>query len=147
MGVLLVISVVFVIKKPKIQLKTVIEASKTIKIGENVLNVEMADTNTKRVQGLSGKVGLRENEGMLFVFDTEGYYGIWMKDMNFPIDIAWLDKNKKIIYIKNAVGPETYPKVFYAFETDAPVLNLYVLETSAGFLAENNIKIGDFVAF
>jgi len=90
---------------------------------------------------------LAENEGMLFIFENEGYFGIWMKDMNFPIDIAWLDKDKKIISIEKNVDPETYPKVFYAQKNDLPILSLYVLETSAGFLGKNNIQIGDFVDF
>lgn len=115
---------------------------KTLKIGEITLNIEIADTATKRERGLSGKTGLGESEGLLFVFEKEGYYGFWMKDMNFPIDIAWLDKNKKIIHIEKAVDPKTYPKTF---NPSSP--SLYVLETSAGFFARNNVKIGDLVAF
>ena len=124
---------------------------KTLKIGEATLNIEVVDTNAKRTEGLSGKearqndpigLGLGENEGMLFVFDTEGYYGFWMKDMKFPIDMAWFDKDKKIIHIENALSPETYPKVF-----SPSASSLYVLEVQAGFLGKNNIKIGDLVAF
>ena len=78
--------------------ESVQNAQKILKINQINLNIEISDTKAKREQGLSGKEGLAENEGMLFVFEKEGYYGFWMKDMNFPIDIAWLDKNKKIIY-------------------------------------------------
>jgi uncharacterized protein len=123
------------------------KAIKTVKIGEITLNIIVADTEAKRVQGLSGRDGLEENEGLLFVFETEGYYGFWMKDMKFPIDIAWLDKDRKIIYIEKNVSPETYPKVFYAFKADAPILNLYVLETKANFFEKSKIKIGDVAQF
>jgi len=122
-------------------------AQKTLKIGEIMLNIEMADTDATRAQGLSGKDGLAESEGMLFVFENSGYYGIWMKDMNFPIDIAWLDKDKKITYIEKNVGPETYPKVFFASKNNIPILNLYVLETKAGFFENYKIEIGDTVEF
>jgi len=118
------------------------KSPKTLKMGEITLNIEMADTEAKRVRGLSGREGLAENEGMLFVFEKEGYYGFWMKDMKFAIDMAWLDKDKKIIYIEKNVSPSTYPKVF-----NSPFPSLYVLETSAEFLSKNNIKNGDFVAF
>ena len=114
----------------------------SLRIGGTTLNIKVADDDTERIQGLSGRESLEENEGLLFVFDKQGYYGIWMKDMNFPIDIVWLDQNKKIIHIESAVGPETYPKIF-----NPPNLSLYVLETPSGFLAKNNIKIGDLVAF
>lgn len=118
------------------------EAIKTVKIGGVILNVEVADTSTERIKGLSGKEELSEDEGMLFVFDKEGYYGIWMKEMNFPIDIVWLDKNKKIIHVENAASPETYPK---AFTSSSPAL--YVLETSANFFKSHKIKIGDIAEF
>lgn len=115
---------------------------KTLEIGGTILNIGVADTDIKRELGLSGKEGLKDDEGLLFVFDTEGYYGFWMKDMNFPIDIAWLDKNKQIIYIESNVSPTTYPKVF---SPSAP--SLYVLETKANFFENNKIKIGDVAEF
>lgn len=113
-----------------------------LKVGEISLNIEVADTDAERTQGLSGREGLEEGSGLLFVFEREGYYGFWMKDMNFPIDIAWIDKNKKVTHIEAGVSPETYPKIF-----NPEIKNLYVLELPAGFLVKNNIQIGDFVDF
>lgn len=127
--------------------KSTEKTQKILKIGDNILNIEVADTAETRERGLSGRADLAEGEGLLFVFDTDGYYGFWMKDMNFPIDIAWLDSDKKIIYIEKNISPETYPKVFYAQKDKSPILSLYVLELPAGFLVRNNIQIGDSVAF
>jgi len=115
---------------------------KTLKIGGETLNITVADTEMERSRGLSGKGSLKAGEGMLFVFEKEGYYGFWMKDMKFPIDMAWLNKNKEIIYIKNNVLPATYPNVF---SPSAPAL--YVLETEANFFASHKIKIGDVAEF
>lgn len=119
-----------------------IEIPKTLKIGGVTLNIEVADTNIKRELGLSGREGLQENEGLLFIFDKEGSYGFWMKDMSFAIDIAWLDKNKKIIYIKSDVSLATYPEVF---SPTAPAL--YVLEVNSRFFENHQIKIGDLAEF
>jgi uncharacterized protein len=118
------------------------EAVKSLKIGGVVLNIEVASTDAERQQGLSGRDGLGGNEGMLFIFEKRGYYGFWMKDMKFAIDMAWLDKNKKIIFIRNNVSPDTYPKSFGPSEP-----SLYVLETNAGFFESNKIKIGDIAEF
>lgn len=115
---------------------------KQIKIGETVINVEVADTDEERVQGLSGREKLEEETGLLFVFEKEGNYGIWMKDMKFAIDIVWLDQNKKIVHIEEKVLPDSFPKVF-----NSSLPSLFVLETNVGFLRKNNIKIGDLVAF
>ena len=119
----------------------------TIKINDIFLNVEIADTDKERIKGLSGRKNLEENKGLLFVFDTEGYHGIWMKEMNFNIDIAWLDKNKKIIHIEKNVSPNTYPKVFYSFDKDKPTLDLYVLETNANFFEKADIEVEDLAEF
>jgi len=128
--------------KDEESVKPVLPILKTVKIGEVVLDIEVADTETERIKGLSEKEILEENEGLLFVFDKGGYYGIWMKEMNFPIDIAWFDENKKITHIENAVSPETYPKVFNSFTP-----SLYILETNANFFVNHKIKIGDVAEF
>lgn len=116
--------------------------TKTFKIGGAILNVGIADTEAKQQQGLSGKLGLPPNEGLLFVFDKPGYYGFWMKDMNFPIDIAWFDKDKRLIYLDSNVPPSSYPDILVP---DTP--SLYVLETNANFFIDHGIKIGDAAEF
>ena len=107
-------------------------------IGDKTISVEIADTVRERMLGLSGRVSLSSDTGMLFVFDEPGKYGIWMKDMNFPIDILWLDNLYTVVDIQKNVSPETFPEVFVP-ENPA----LYVLEMNAGAVDEYNVKIGD----
>jgi len=64
---------------------------------------------------------------MLFVFENPGIHGIWMKDMKFPIDIIWLDKDMSVISKELNVSPDTYPQVFYPSREA-----YYVLEVKAG---------------
>ena len=111
-------------------------------IKNTVLAGYVADTDAIRVQGLSGKYFLPSNTSMLFVFDKPDIYGIWMKDMNFPLDIVWLDKNKTIVHSLSNVDPSTYPHVFYPSKPA-----VYVLELRAGFLEENGVKAGDMIYF
>ena len=33
---------------------------------------------------------------MLFVFDTPGLYGFWMKGMRFPLDILWIHDSRVV---------------------------------------------------
>lgn len=113
-----------------------------IKIGEIALKAEVADTPVKQEEGLSGRAKLDENQVMLFVFSKSGYHSFWMKNMNFPIDLAWIDEHKKIIHIESNVSPNTFPKIF-----NSPIPSLYVLETRANFFIEQGIKIGDLVNF
>ncbi len=118
-----------------------------LEINGQTLRIEVADTDSERMKGLSGRENIGENEGLLFVFEKEGNYGFWMKDMNFPIDIAWINKDKKIINIEKNVSPDTYPKVFYGSDFIKNEKSLYVLETSAGFFEKNKIEIGDVLKF
>lgn len=108
-----------------------------IKVGSHTVVAELANTPEKRQLGLSGRQGLEEGRGMLFVFDQPGRHGIWMKDMLFPIDIIWLDDNGRVVGLERDVSPQTFPRIFYP-ESDAK----YVLELKAGSAAEFGIEIG-----
>jgi uncharacterized protein len=110
---------------------------RTIEIGGISLTVEIADTDALRAQGLSGHEPLKSNEGMLFVFDTDGMYSFWMKDMLFPIDILWLDAEGDVVHIEKNLSPDTYPQ---SFTPGSP--SRYVLELRAGFADQYDIRIG-----
>ena len=109
-----------------------------IKINNTDITVDISNDNCKRKLGLSGRKSLSDNIGMLFLFEKEGRNGIWMKDMNFPIDIIWFDSDEKIILLEKNIAPETYPGVF-----GEDAVSKFVLEVRSGFIEENNLKIGD----
>src|SRR3989344_9410884 len=113
-----------------------------VKMAGQRIKVDLASTPGEQGQGLSGRAPLKEDEGMLFVFERPGKYSFWMKDMNFPIDIIWLDEYKKVIYIKKDARPELFPES-YGPETNSK----YVLEVVSGFSEKNNLQVGDRVEF
>lgn len=118
------------------------ENIKYVKISGQNIKVDLALTPAEQTQGLSGRSSLDNNTGMLFIFEYPGNYPFWMKDMNFAIDIIWLDENMKVIYIKKDARPEDYPAT-YGPDGDAK----YVLEVASGFSEKNNLKEGDKVEF
>jgi len=109
----------------------------SIDIGTTTIMVDLAVSVDERTRGLSGQTFLGENRGMLFIFDTPSYPAIWMKNMLFSIDIAWLDSNFNIIDMKKNVSPSTYPQSF-----QPTTLAKYVLEVDSGFFDSHNISIG-----
>ena len=111
----------------------------TVKIGGQTIEVDVADTPAEQAQGLSGREGLAEDEGMLFIFDKPGIHGFWMKDMKFTIDIIWLDEDMRIVYIKENARPELYPETYGPDDGTS----MYVLEVVSGFSQMNNLKVGD----
>ncbi|OHA18330.1 MAG: hypothetical protein A2664_02615 [Candidatus Taylorbacteria bacterium RIFCSPHIGHO2_01_FULL_46_22b] len=98
---------------------------------------EVAQTNTELTKGLGGRLSLSSSEGMWFDFGKEDRWEIWMKDMLFPIDIIWFDKNLNIIKIAGEISPDTYPQVFTP-DIDAR----FVLEVEAGFAKYSHLKEG-----
>lgn len=119
-----------------------LEKIKSIKIAGQEVEVDLALTASEHERGLSGRMELKENEGLLFVFDRPGRHSFWMKDMNFPIDIIWLAPDMKVIYIKKDARPELYPET-YEPTSDAK----YVLEVVSGFSEKNSLKEGDAIEF
>lgn len=106
-------------------------------LGVGAFELEKVDTDAARQKGLSGRDSLPSNAAMLFIFDTDDHWGIWMKDMKFPIDIIWLDKDYTVVDIKENASPESYPDVFRP-----RVPARYVLEVNAGVVSNNAILIG-----
>lgn len=92
-------------------------------------------------QGLSGRESLALEEGMLFDFGREAEHCMWMKDMNFAIDIIWLDNEGVVVSALSNVPPESYPNVFC--NEDEPAR--YVIEVNAGIVEMARIAPGQAV--
>lgn len=108
-----------------------------IRVGEISIEVEVVNTPEMRRRGLSGRSELGSAGGMLFVFPEAGHHGVWMKDMQFAIDIIWIDEHFKVVDLMRNVTPDTYPKVF---EPDKPAK--YVLETNILFIETFGVAEG-----
>jgi hypothetical protein len=115
---------------------------KNVRLGNSLFRLEVADTFALHERGLSYRQSLAPQTGMLFTFNAPDMYYFWMKDMNFPIDIIWLDQNKKVVHIEHSLSPSTYPG---SFGPDTPTQ--YVVEIPAGEAKQANVVIGDTVNF
>jgi uncharacterized membrane protein (UPF0127 family) len=70
-----------------------------------VLQTEVMVKDEDRQMGLMFRPSLAADHGMLFVFDHLDFHRIWMKNCKFPIDILWLDENKKVVHLAEGVPP------------------------------------------
>jgi uncharacterized protein len=117
--------------------------SHRIIIGDKIFSVEIADTDSKRSQGLSGRMNLDKDKGMLFTFPKPDRYYFWMKDMNFPLDFVWINRNEIIDFTENVQIP-------FKNAIDLPAITSktaadMVLEINSGMINQKHIKIGDRV--
>ena len=115
---------------------------KYVNIGGQKIQVELAVTVAERTQGLSGRQSLDEGTGLLFIFDKSGQYPFWMKDMNFSIDMVWMNDKKQVLNVAENVSPDTYPESFCPAEPAK-----YGLEINAGSATQAGITTGVTLKF
>ena len=118
-------------------------ATTDVRLGSGVFSARVAKTDAERQKGLSGVEKLDASEGLLMVFDKSDIYGIWMKDMKIPIDVIWLDSEKKVVHIVMDAQPELGDSK--TFNSKQPAK--YVFEVPAGTVKGAAIKIGDKATF
>jgi len=106
---------------------------------DNCFVVEIADSNQTRAQGLMFRKNLPENEGMFFIFEKTGIYPFWMKNNLIPLDIIWLDQDKKIVYMTTAQPCENN----FCLSITPTAKALYVLEINAGLTKKLGLNKGD----
>ncbi len=117
--------------------------STEVRIGSGVYQLWLATTNSSRINGLSGVESLKANQGLLMVYPDDALHGIWMKDMKVPLDILWLDSDKKVIYIVTNAAPEL--STSKTFRPNDPAR--YVIELPAGAVKKAGIKTGQTADF
>jgi len=114
----------------------------TVCINDNCFEVEVVKGLTEKRRGLSFRKSLDQNTGMLFIYKREGFYSFWMKDMNFPLDIIWINKDKEIVYIEKNVQPCQDECLRYRPAEKAQ----YILEINSGLVDRLKIQKGDKLA-
>lgn len=114
-------------------------------INDAKIKVEIADTQTKRSQGLGGRESLASDEGMLFIFEKVDKYPFWMKGLKFPLDFVWIKEDKVIDLLTNIPPPQSGQKdeTLPIYQPKEPINK--VLEVNAGTVDRLKIKVGDTV--
>lgn len=113
------------------------------KIGNQIFQLEKADSWIKKSLGLSWRSSLPENTGMIFLFKKPGYRKFWMLGMRFSLDIVWLN-NKKVVHIEENAKPgwDSLLNIYYSgVRSDA------VMELPAGSSLRLGIKLGEAVSY
>lgn len=112
-----------------------------IQIENEIIEIEIADTTSKRAKGLMYRKYLPKNHGMLFIYDIPTILRFWMKNTLIPLSIAFIDENGIIIDIQEMesyAGQSDESLPVYTSKTPA----LYALEMSQGWFKEKNIEPG-----
>jgi uncharacterized protein len=110
----------------------------------HVVWVEIANNDELRAQGLMYRDRLAPDAGMLFFFPRDGEYPFWMKNTRIPLDMIWIDSNRRVAHVKFNVPPchadpcPNYPP---------NATSRYVLEVAGGVAQQHGLKAGDVLRF
>jgi len=104
-----------------------------IKLKNSIIEADVADTFYKRLMGLS----FSEKRNMFFPLSFEGRWSLWMFGVRYPIKMIFIDKDKTVIDIKEAIPLSFDPKTWKTYKPRKSCK--YILETPFNL----KIKIGD----
>jgi uncharacterized membrane protein (UPF0127 family) len=107
----------------------------TLTAGKQHITVEIARSLHDRETGLMHRQVLPKDHGMLFVFPSISYIGMWMVDTYVPLSVAFLDAQGNVINIED-MQPLTRD-VHYAARPAK-----YALEMNRGWFGRHSIKSG-----
>ena len=105
------------------------------------IDVEVADDEAKRTQGLMYRDSMPELSGMIFLFEVEEPQAFWMKNTIMPLDIIYVNADHQIVSIARNTKPFSLESIPSVKPTQ------YVVEVNAGFAQRHGIKEGDLIVF
>jgi uncharacterized protein len=108
------------------------------------LSAELMLTDEERALGLMFRKELPQDRALLFVFDQPAFESFWMKNCRFPIDMVWLDSERRVVHVAESVPPcKRDPCPSYRPLRRA----LYVVEMNAGQARRERVRIGAAIEF
>ena len=111
------------------------------------LRAEVMYNPADMMRGMMFRDSLAADRGMLFIHTTPGKYSYWMYQVKIPLDIIWMDRNRRIVEISantppcRSVSSKECPH--YGGSKDA----LFVLELAGGVAARHGLNVGDMLQF
>ncbi|MEI6613422.1 MAG: DUF192 domain-containing protein [Chrysiogenales bacterium] len=112
----------------------------TIYIQDKPFLAEIADTPEKQSKGLMFRRSIKDDYGMLFIFNDEDYRSFWMKNTLISLDIIFLNQGQQIVDMVTSVPPccgDPCP----SYDSKFPAR--YVLEINGGLAKKLKLEIGD----
>ena len=101
------------------------------------IEVKFAKNDEERALGLMYRSSMDEHQGMWFIFPEEAPRSFYMRNTEIPLDIIYLDKDKKVVSIAKNARP--YDETSLPSEKPA----MYVLEINGGLSDKWGIEKGD----
>lgn len=105
------------------------------------IDIEIAEDDNSRTQGLMYREKMKQNQGMLFIFPSESMQSFWMKNTVIPLDMIFVNKNNEIVTIRKNAIP--FDEGHYTSTKPAQ----FVIEVNAGYTDSLGINVGDKIVW
>jgi uncharacterized membrane protein (UPF0127 family) len=111
-------------------------ATISMTIGKQTFTLEVADDDDEREIGLMYRDSMPADRGMLFIFPSEQHLNFWMKETRIPLDIIYLNENRKVVSMH-----QMEPFDLRGSSSDYPAR--YAIELNQGVADKIGVKVGD----
>jgi uncharacterized membrane protein (UPF0127 family) len=114
--------------------------------GGRQIRAEVLVSDEDMARGMMFRDSLAPDRGMLFLHRSVGSHAYWMYQVKIPLDIVWMDSDRRIVEISANTPPCTVE------QSQCPtygghVPSQYVLELAGGMAARYGLKDGDTLEF
>lgn len=99
------------------------------------------------MRGMMFRDSLPAGRGMLFIHGEPGNYTYWMYQVKIPLDIIWMDQNRRIVEISANTPPCEKGPASSCPQYGGKEKAQFVLELAAGAVKEYGLKVGDVLDF
>jgi hypothetical protein len=103
----------------------------------DTLDLEIADTEEQRTQGLMYRSTMSDKQSMIFIFEGDRMQSFWMKNTYISLDIIFASSDGTINTIQKNTRPYSEDPVM----SNAP--SKFVIEVVAGYADLNGLNAGD----
>lgn len=112
-----------------------------------IVTAEVMSDSIDMQRGMMFRDSVAPDHGMLFIHPSPGRYKYWMYQVKIPLDIVWMDVNRRVVEISANTPPcqsksaRTCPN--YGGNADS----MYVLELGGGRAAAYGVQSGSVISF
>lgn len=115
----------------------------SLHLGDGVFTARVIKTKAEREASQQEARKLRSDQAVIFVYGEDKKWPVTAEGTADEVDIVWLDKDKKVVYIVKNVPPESFP-----YETFEPKREArYVVELPGGTVGPKAVNVGGQATF
>jgi uncharacterized protein len=98
-------------------------------------------------RGMMFRDSLPPDRGMLFIHGSPNRYPYWMYQVKIPLDIVWLDQNRRVAEISANTPPCASKSASDCPNYGGHEVALYILELGGGQAAKHGVQVGSYINF